>query len=106
MTLNRVSSYFAQIDPMRWTPHLDECMRVLRESKDCAADEVFAIEVRVQLLLHKANQMAWPAGGPDGENTDIPVIPPAFFLKVIRSQLQELKAELSAEVQQNGKLDN
>ena len=103
MMIIRVSSYFSQIDPMRWTPHMEECLHILSETHDCPADVVLVLQVRIQLLLHRANQMGWSAGGIDSENNDSPMIPPAFFLKSVQSQLQQLKSGLSTEIQQNGK---
>lgn len=82
---------------------MDECLQILNDTNDCSSDAILVLEVRIQLLLHKANQMGWSPGGSTSENVDSPMIPPAFFLKSVQSQLQQIKAGVSTELSQNGR---
>ena len=48
---NSVSSYCGDLDPMRWTPYMDECLQSLREARESPFDEGFIIQVRAQRLF-------------------------------------------------------
>ncbi|KAL3479773.1 hypothetical protein BJX99DRAFT_221749 [Aspergillus californicus] len=51
-----VSSSFGQSDPIRWTPQLQEYLDDVGRNKDCSTDEMFAFQVRLQLLIQKAHE--------------------------------------------------
>ncbi|KAF2103661.1 hypothetical protein NA57DRAFT_50533 [Rhizodiscina lignyota] len=42
------ANYFERIEPLRWTPYLDECLRLLQESKEYSTDELLVCLVRGQ----------------------------------------------------------
>lgn len=48
-----VSSYFAQMDTMRWTPTMNEALQAIGANKTCPTDEVLAFQVRLQLLAQR-----------------------------------------------------
>ncbi|KAL4787633.1 hypothetical protein BJX76DRAFT_354113 [Aspergillus varians] len=49
-----ISSFLDKIDTLRWTAHLDECLSVLDEQKECLNDEILIQQVRLQLIAEKA----------------------------------------------------
>jgi hypothetical protein len=87
-----VSSYFAQIDAMQWTPYMEECLRLLSESRECPSDESFSHQVRLQLIVREI------------ESTKGTRIPLPFYIKALRSKLDDIKSSISLQLQQDGEL--
>ena len=77
---------------LAWTPHLDECLRILSAEKECPNDEVLVQMVRSQLVVERASQV--PRG--DIEDSGIP-----FFIKALMTQLDDFKRQIPPEVQNN-----
>lgn len=93
-----ISSYYAQMDAMRWTPKMEEGLRAISSNKDCPTDETFAFQVRLQLLAQRAvhAREQQEASNPNPKTTP----PPAFlYLNALRAQLQELRGSLSPELE-------
>jgi hypothetical protein len=51
--LNRISSFLQKIETFRWTTHLDECLQILDEQKECANDEILIQLVKMRLIIEK-----------------------------------------------------
>ena len=95
-----VSNYFQRIEPLRWTPYLDECLRLLHERREYPTDELFVYLVRVQLICNKSMQIAVNDTDPicnakSGADQEV-------YAQVLRSQLEELRFSLSPELISNG----
>lgn len=101
--LVRVSCYFAQIDAMRWTPRMEECLRAVGANKECPTDEAFVFQVRLQLIVQRAVQIR-EQQEVDHTYTATAATPlPTFlYLKTLQGQLQELRASLSPGLQHQG----
>jgi hypothetical protein len=97
-----ISSYLQKIDSLRWTPHMEGCLQTLAKKQECPTDEVLVQPVRLQLIVEKVAQAPWHDG--EIETAELIRAPPAFYLKALQSQLQEVKRKLSPESQRNGKL--
>lgn len=87
-----VSSYFAQIDTMQWTPYMDECIEVLSEQNESKYDEAFVQQVKLQRLAEDIEDIK----GKDK-------LPPAFFSAGLRYRLNDIKMHLSPQLLQDGK---
>lgn len=57
--LFRVASFVQKIDALRWTTHLDECLRMLDEKKECSNDEILVQQVRLQFIAEEAARSMW-----------------------------------------------
>src|SRR5271170_1606627 len=99
-----ISSNFQKIDALRWTPHMDECLQMLAEKQECPTDEILVQQVRLQLIVEKVVQAPWHDG--EIENAERVRAPPAFYLKALQSQLQEVRRKLPPESLRNGKLSS
>jgi len=44
-------------DGMRWTPRMDEFLRMLTDEPEVPLDGVFAVMVKLQLVMEQVNQM-------------------------------------------------
>ncbi|RFU24274.1 hypothetical protein B7463_g12065, partial [Scytalidium lignicola] len=98
-----ISTHFAHVEPPQWTPQMEEYLQAISASKECSNDEVFAAQVRLQLLAQKAFRVREQQEA-DSTQLLVPTPLPMFlYLKALQVQLQELKASFSSEVQQQGK---
>ncbi|KGO68317.1 hypothetical protein PITC_066750 [Penicillium italicum] len=84
-----VSSYFAQIDAMQWTPYMEECLDVLSRSAESPYDEMFAHQVKLQRI----------AGEVESARSTT-TSPPAFYLTALQLKVNEVKAQISPHLQQ------
>ncbi|PYH87575.1 hypothetical protein BO71DRAFT_177541 [Aspergillus ellipticus CBS 707.79] len=87
-----VSTYFAQIDALRWTPQMEEFLYRVETNTQCPSDAVLAFQVRLQMIAQKAVQVR------DQHDTDLPI---AFCTKALSAQLQDLKIHMSPELEKN-----
>lgn len=90
--LYSVSSYFAQIDAMQWTSHMEDCLTVLGQSNESPYDAMFAEQVRLQRVAAEI----------ESARTAATTVPLPFHLSAVRTKIDAVKAHFSAEVQQNG----
>ncbi|TDZ54663.1 hypothetical protein CTRI78_v006143 [Colletotrichum trifolii] len=51
-----VAAHFGEIDPLRWTPELDEALASIEAHKQCPEDATLAAQARLQLLAVDAVQ--------------------------------------------------
>ncbi|KAL2062789.1 hypothetical protein VTL71DRAFT_5861 [Oculimacula yallundae] len=92
-----ISMFFGRLDAMQWTPQMEEHLRIIEETKECAADESFAIQIRLQLLLYKSSRMRdFDGGYPQGTS-----IPSVFQLKAVQTQLNDIRASIPPHLQQD-----
>ena len=89
--VSSVSSYFAQIDAMQWTPYMEECLEVLSQNRDCPYDEMFAHQV---LLQRTAGELENARG--------TTTVPSSFYVAALRLKMDEIKANISPQLQQDG----
>jgi hypothetical protein len=83
---------------MRWTPYLGECLRILEENKDYPTDIVLVHLVRAQLICNKSATSTWDDMFGDTSNQ----VPPNFYAKSLKSQLDDLERSIPADIKSNG----
>lgn len=83
---------------MRWTPYLGECLRVLEESKDYPTDVLLVHLVRAQLICNKGTTSTWDDMFGDTANQ----VPPNFYAKSLKSQIEDLERSIPTELKSNG----
>lgn len=96
-----VSWYFAKIDPLRWTPYMDECLQILSTKQEAPTDKMLAQQIRLQLLAEKVAQTA--SKNTVFEHSEAPKAHLPFYLRALRSQLVDIKRMVSPEVERNRK---
>ncbi|KAL3460100.1 hypothetical protein BJX64DRAFT_263698 [Aspergillus heterothallicus] len=79
------STYFTQMDPMRWTNHMEGYLKNIEVNPEHPNDQSLALLVRLQLLGQRATQMRDEHEGP---------FPIAIFLNSYRAQLETLRKSL------------
>ncbi|KAI0160957.1 putative C6 transcription factor [Hypoxylon sp. FL1284] len=102
-----ISSYFAQMDTMRWTPQMEEGLHALSTNKACPTDEAFTFQVRLQLLAQRSVYIREQRQDSQtlvaAPSTTAP-LPISIYVKSFHNQLEELRASLSPELSQDGVL--
>ncbi|KAH7333048.1 Zn(II)2Cys6 transcription factor [Rhexocercosporidium sp. MPI-PUGE-AT-0058] len=92
-----ISSFVQKIDALRWTLHMDECLQVLDERKECFNDEILVQQVRLQLITERANRALLDDGILESAKGHTN---PAFLgLEIFQSQLLSVKNDLLAQPQ-------
>ncbi len=95
-----VASYFSRIECLRWTPYLDECVRLLSENSEVPTDRLLVQFLRLQMISNKVTQNPGQEGfvEPGGPLKE----PWAFYLNALQAQLKECKQNVPPELEQNG----
>lgn len=83
---------------MRWTPYLDECLRLLEEKKDYPTDNLLVYLVRVQLICNQGAASTWN----DIFGAVETRVPADFYVKTLKSQLDDLDRSIPPELKSNG----
>ncbi|KAK1714396.1 hypothetical protein BDP67DRAFT_618253 [Colletotrichum lupini] len=98
-----VASFLGKMDPLRWTPHMDECLQVLDEQPESPSDRTLVALVRMQLLKEEAGKMS-AAWRPETtfDIVDSHRTPPAMYVKLLQRQLQQHIQSLPSELQSTG----
>ncbi|KAL4940706.1 hypothetical protein BDV06DRAFT_17513 [Aspergillus oleicola] len=50
------ANHYQRFEPMRWTPQMEEYLSTLRRSKECPTDEMFSLQVRLQVLVQQVSE--------------------------------------------------
>ncbi|KAF4631334.1 hypothetical protein G7Y89_g6795 [Cudoniella acicularis] len=90
------ANFFQRIEYMRWTPYLDECLRLLEERKDYLTDNLLVHLVRVQLICNKGSALTYDVIG-DAEVG----VPTDLYVKILKSQLDNLERSVPRELKPN-----
>ncbi|KAF7595463.1 hypothetical protein BBP40_005799 [Aspergillus hancockii] len=51
-----ISCFLRRIDVLHWTPHLDDCLKVLDDEKECLNDDILVQQVRLQRIAEAATR--------------------------------------------------
>jgi hypothetical protein len=98
----RISLFIQKIDALRWTSHMDECLQVLDEAKECLTDGILVQQVRLQLIAEKMAQGTWHDGAL--ESTKHTSELPSLHFQSLHSQFQNIKIQILAGTQADGKM--
>jgi hypothetical protein len=74
---------------------MDECLSAVLNTQESHTDEMFAHQVRLQLI---AQRVAESSDASEGPRAPLP-----FYLNTFRSQMKEVQQSLSPEAKCNGK---
>jgi hypothetical protein len=93
----RISSFLQKMDPLRWTPHMDECLQFIDEAKDCHNDAILVQLVRLQLIVEKV-------GGRPVDEAAMESFEQIREALPFQSQLHDIKVQLISEPKPSGML--
>ena len=91
----RVWTSLRQMEPLRWTPYMDDCVRILREGRETELDFFLIFQAKCYIVVA---QMIRPhsewAADTEGSRS-----PAAYFIKATQLQLQDIRQNLPADMQ-------
>lgn len=93
------ANFFQRIEPMCWTPYLDECLHALKEHRDCPTDELLFYLVRVQLICDRVATVACTDTSPISYRGSR--LSQDFYVHTFTAQLEELKRYIPPELKSN-----
>ncbi|KAJ5606764.1 hypothetical protein N7537_003383 [Penicillium hordei] len=102
---SNVSSHLGRQDAIRWTPQMEEALRAITLSKSCPADELFIFQVRLQLLKQRADYVRQQDEADCARTGTTPTAasaPRFLYLKILRTQLHELRSSFPPDLQHIG----
>ncbi|KAJ5736933.1 uncharacterized protein N7483_002058 [Penicillium malachiteum] len=79
-----VSSYLKQIDPLQWTPYMDECLETLAKSPESINDEIFMHQIRLQRVAGEVDDMKHTGK-----------FPLSFYITSFRHRIDIIKCNIS-----------
>ncbi|KAH8700254.1 hypothetical protein BGW36DRAFT_405529 [Talaromyces proteolyticus] len=103
-TSNTVSSYFGQIDAMRWTPRMEEYLSLVSTNTASKMDKFLGLQVRLQRVIQQAvdmrdqQELTRSLAAPLSPSTE-PLLA-SFYLKTLQAQLQQVRSCIPLELQQ------
>ncbi|KAB8252926.1 hypothetical protein BDV35DRAFT_375773 [Aspergillus flavus] len=102
---SNLSSHLGRQDALNWTPKMEEALHMLTLNGSCPTDKLFVLQVRLQLLKQKAENVRH--GGEVGcthtEADPATVsLPHLLYFKMLRRQVQELKSSFRTNLHQTG----
>ncbi|KAL3480219.1 hypothetical protein BJX99DRAFT_36825 [Aspergillus californicus] len=102
---SNIASHLGRQDAIRWTPQMEEDLRVLTINESCATDKLFVAQVRLQLLKQKADYVRQQDDETDFVRTGTASGPRLLYLKTLRRQLVELRSSFPPDIQYIGTLN-
>ncbi|KAL1856394.1 hypothetical protein Daus18300_010766 [Diaporthe australafricana] len=69
---------------LRWTPHMEESLRLMMEQPECEGDKTLAVQVRCALISEQLNDLVMQQALSGVSQT------PLYFIKSLDGQLQEV----------------
>ncbi|RAK96591.1 Zn(II)2Cys6 transcription factor [Aspergillus ibericus CBS 121593] len=81
-----IATFLQQSDSLRWTSHMDECLRQVDEQQECINDGILVQQVRLQLVMDKLSLGRWYGGSSKSLESMRPS--PAVYLRPMQTQLQ------------------
>ncbi|PYH65324.1 Zn(II)2Cys6 transcription factor domain-containing protein [Aspergillus vadensis CBS 113365] len=95
-----ISLFLEKSDPLRWTPHMDECLHHLLEHPECLNDEILAQQARFQLINERINTTTTT----DPYHTSLPsfISPPlSIYTHTLTTHLHQTQNKLTPNSQRH-----
>ncbi|KAK1993065.1 hypothetical protein LX36DRAFT_268945 [Colletotrichum falcatum] len=98
LVTSSIASFLGKMDPLRWTPYMDECLQMLDDKPESPLDRSLAALVKMQLLKDEAGKLSSRIDVSSREGADGPRTPPAMYVKMLQAQLQRIIQDLPADL--------
>ncbi|KAH8807091.1 hypothetical protein F5884DRAFT_788514 [Xylogone sp. PMI_703] len=96
------ASYFQNIESMRWSPYLEECLEQLQKFNEYDTDQSLIKYVRMQHMIEKINSSPWHDG--TDQSSGWKLYPPTLYIRALQRELQTLKKDLQTQFPHNSAL--
>ncbi|CEJ83950.1 hypothetical protein VHEMI03314 [[Torrubiella] hemipterigena] len=77
-----ISSYLGHIDPLQWTPYMEECLESLRINSECPGDDSLVCHVQLQLIANESDCAVATK------------TPPIFYVKALIEKLDRINVPI------------
>ncbi|KAK2837004.1 hypothetical protein FQN49_006508 [Arthroderma sp. PD_2] len=94
-----IASYFRKLEPLRWTPYMDESLELLINNKEHQSDLLLVGLVRLILITENSVEGVWQSSSMPPNHGDGTLL--RFYQRTIQARLDNFKREVSPELQQN-----
>ncbi|KAH7159860.1 hypothetical protein B0J13DRAFT_115092 [Dactylonectria estremocensis] len=84
-----MTSFIGKMDTLRWTPHMDDCLKALERDHEHPSDEIFVAFIKYQLVLEDTQRLLLQDVMGEASQT-----PTYVFKKGLLARLQELRDTL------------
>jgi hypothetical protein len=91
---------FQQLDPMRFSPYMQDCLRHLDEEREVASDGTLVQLVRIQLLSEKITLLDGRYDA-DSESENIPKAPISGYIIALQAELDVLRKSMPRSLRNN-----
>jgi hypothetical protein len=98
-----IASHLGRQDALRWTPQMEEALRVLTMSEACPADRLFVSQVRLQVLKQRADDVRQQDEARTATAPAAVSAPRLLYLKTLRRELHELRSTFPPDLPRLGK---
>ncbi|GKZ26538.1 hypothetical protein AbraIFM66951_002745 [Aspergillus brasiliensis] len=96
-----IATFLQQSDSLRWTPHLDDCLRLLEEQQECVNDGILVQQVRLQLVTDRLGLGRCYGGSAKFAESMQPS--PSVYLRPMQTQLQSRLQEIMSRLGSHSK---
>ena len=93
------ANYFQRSEPMRWTPYLEECLKLLMQTAEHPTDELLSCLVRLQIIANGVQAEDWDNVYPHSELSQ--KLPRSQYIHHHKMQLDDLKRTIPAHLMIN-----
>lgn len=87
------------IEPIRRTPYLDNCMRILLDAKECETDILLVAHVKYHLLMDQMTRCLSDRAVGSEASAEIPI----HFVRALETQLQEISRDIPPGLRDQGR---
>ncbi|KAJ5722958.1 hypothetical protein N7488_000993 [Penicillium malachiteum] len=93
-----IAQFLGRMEPLRWTPHMKECLDILAHSEESSGDMVLVRFTRTRVLADQILQGPWIEGlyGLNATQTLA-----TFHLKALQSRFETIKADIPLQLADN-----
>ncbi|KAH7002074.1 hypothetical protein EDB80DRAFT_867093 [Ilyonectria destructans] len=91
-----MTSFIGKMDTLRWTPHMEDCLKALERDREHPSDEVFVAFVKYQLVAEEAQKLL--VRDVMGESSQTPTY---IFKKGMLANLQDINDTLTPNLLSN-----
>ncbi|KAK2038051.1 hypothetical protein LZ31DRAFT_559916 [Colletotrichum somersetense] len=94
-----IAAFLGKMDPLRWTPYMDECLELLNDKPESPLDRSLVALVKMQLLKDESGKLSSRFDKMSRQGIDHSKPPAAVYVKMLQAQLQRIIQDLPTDLQ-------
>ncbi|KAL4977351.1 hypothetical protein BDW66DRAFT_158962 [Aspergillus desertorum] len=104
------ASHYGRMEPMRWTPQLEEYLGTISRSETCPTDKMFSLQVRLQVLAQQVCEQRdqreldrCQAASKPGASCSTEPLLHKWYLETLQRKLQDITVSIPPHLKEDGK---